>query len=175
MPVGCAGPTDAGSIRYSYDADKQTLKLTAQPQIWSEAAWAQALADRDRIEAIEGFWIRRPWLLTDACPMPGADQTSASSSSETLGVAQAFAEGGSRVLRRGRRPYEATVRLDPGVAPTPGAWRLVLKGRLGGGAGGPIRCRLESPDRPPGCLILVEFDQVAFEAADGAVAAEWPG
>ena len=183
-------------MRYRYDAERGTLQLSAAPEIWTDAEWARALAGVGNVEAIEGFWFRRPWLRTENCPVvppPPADAAAPAGedvageaetqqaeappvalppSPETLGVARVFEAGGSRLLRRGGRPYEVTRRTEPAEAPGPQGFRLVLQGRLSA-ASDPIRCRSDSPDRRPICLLLVEFDRVAFEDPAGKTLAEW--
>lgn len=150
------------------------MRLTATVQDWIEAPWARTLVPGESVEALEGFWIRRPWLLSEGCPAqpspPGA-----LISPETLAVAQVFEEGGSRVTRRGGRPYTVTRKLAEGETPPAGGFRLVLQGRLSALEGGPVRCLSDHPDRRPTCLVVAEFDRVAMENAAGEVLGEWPG
>ena len=176
LPFGCQGPTTVREppIGYTVDARRGSLRLTARPEVWTDAGWARALVGGENVESIEGFWLRRPWTSSEACPplpaMPGAIPPSP----ETVGLAQAFAEGGSRLLRRGDRPYEATVKLPDGQAPGAGGFRLVLEGRIVAGADGrTVACLSEHPDRRPVCLVRVELGRVAFEDAAGGALAEW--
>jgi len=190
LPFGCAGPgLEAASVRYTYDAQRETLKLTAAPQVWTETSWVRDLVGGERTEAIEGFWISRPWMLAETCPpipappatdsedaegAPPSEQAAPPPSPETVGLAQVFETGGSRLLRRGGRPYEVTRKAPASDALRSGAYRLVVGGRvLAGGDGQPIRCRSEHPDRRPTCLVRVEFERIAFENARGDVLAEW--
>jgi hypothetical protein len=169
LPFGCSGPSASEAIRYSFDAETNTVRFTATPQAWTEAPWARAMISSPDVEAIEGFWVRRPWLRQEVCPVAPAPGQSAP---ETLGLAQVFEAAGSRVPRRGKRAYEATIRLRPGQDLRSTGLRLVLSGRLGSA---PVRCRLEGAEAPPRCLILVAFDRVAFEDARGQVFAQWTG
>lgn len=194
LPFGC-GPTAAEtSIGYVYDARRGALRLSARPEVWTDARWAQALIGSPDTEAIEGFWIRRPWIRGEGCPaqiVPLASAAPAAKaaggaaavptaprpappSPETVGLAQSFEKGGSRLLRRGTRGYEATLKAGPDEAPGLRGFRLVLEGRVVSADGrGPVRCRSDSPERRPVCLVQVEFDRVAFEEASGAVLSEW--
>lgn len=173
LPFGCQGPgRDDLGLGYTLDPQGRVVRLTARPQVWTDAPWARALVGGPRTEAIEGFWVRRPWLTGEACPSPAlAGGPPPALSAETVGVVQAFEVGGSRLLRRGDRPYEVARKLDEGEVPGVGGFRLALEGRIGGER--PIRCASEHPDRRPVCLVVVELDRVAFEDAGGQTLAEW--
>lgn len=173
LPFGCFGPAPDATAGYAYDAGKQVLKLTARPEPWTEAPWARALVGTPQTEAIEGFWIRRPWMTGEACPA-AAPSPMIAPAPETVGLAQVFEEGGSRLQRRAGRPYEATEKLEIAPPPGQGGFRLALEGRVAAPAdGGPIRCRAGHPDTPPLCLVRVDIDRVAFEDAAGRQFAEW--
>ncbi|MGA0604739.1 hypothetical protein ACO2Q0_01960 [Phenylobacterium sp. VNQ135] len=174
LPFGCFGPSPDAAAGYAYDATKQVLKLSARPEPWTDADWARELAGTPSTEAIEGFWIRRPWMAAEACPK-AAPAPMIAPAPETVGLAQVFEEGGSRLQRRAGRPYEATEKLETEPPPGQGGFRLALEGRVAAPAagGGPIRCRAAHPDTPPLCLVLVDIDRVAFEDAAGRQLAEW--
>jgi hypothetical protein len=174
LPFGCGGPPPAAAaLRYSLDA--QTLRLSARPESWGGSLLARALIGQ--AEAVEGFWLSRPWLLTEDCPAPPQAPSpldATPSAPETVAIAQVFEPGGSRLLRRGGKAYEATKKLDGGPVPGPAGLRLVLEGRLTAGDGHrPIRCFSARSDRPPVCMVIVELDRVAFETPDGDMLAEW--
>jgi hypothetical protein len=172
QPFGCLGPAQGDPIRYTLAADGQAMKLTAEPQIWTGAE-GMAREGAPAVESVEGFWIRRPWIRQATCPRGAAP--AAGSSPETLGLAQLFEIDASRVSRRGKRRYEATVKLRPGQTPQQMGLRLVVEGRLVSRDGGPIRCVAADSETRPVCLILAEFSRVAFEDGSGNVLAEWTG
>jgi hypothetical protein len=153
-----------------------------------------------RIEAVEGFWIPRPWLLDAACPLgqapiptepqesPGPKKVAGSDEPRStaepsapapdwprIGLVQFYMEGDSRTGRRDRRAYEAVKTLD-GQSPV-GAqgFNLVLSGRLEALSGRPvIQCDAASPDSPPDCVVSAEFDRVWIESPDGkSIIAQW--
>src|SRR3546814_10529086 len=117
---------------WSSDVCSSDLK----PHIWDEPDWVRALAGELRFDAVEGFWIRRPWTSSERCapalqPAPETADAGAESDvdeapevagppppvpveSQTVGIAQFFAPAGRRTLRRGTRPYSATVKARPG-------------------------------------------------------------
>jgi hypothetical protein len=209
IPFGCNGPTasPAGQQAWvEFDAARRTLKLVARPAIWTDLPMIRQLPVAAEVEAVEGFWLPRPWTDSEACPprpepvkaapvapagaakgeapapAPAAGPAAAEAAAapppppETVGLARLFAAGGSRVFRRDGRPYSFVRKVPEGEAPTPAAgYRLVLEGRVTGYPDGrAVRCRAESPDRRPVCLVAVEFDRVAFEDGEtGAVLAEW--
>lgn len=173
LPFGCAGPRSDASVGYVYDEARQTLKLTARPEQWGEQDWARSLVGSDQTEAIEGFWVRRPWLASETCPM---DQPAMllSPFPETVGLAQVFDKGGSRLLQRGARPYEVTRKVEDISLLEKGGFRIGLEGRLVGDATGrPIACLATGPDSPPLCLVRVALDRVSLESADGQALGEW--
>jgi hypothetical protein len=175
LPFGCGGPSASAEPRLGYelDARRGTLRLAARPEVWTDAGWARALVGGGDVESIEGFWLSRPWTSSEACP-PLPAVAAAPPTPETVGLAQTFAEGGSRLLRRGDRPYEATVKLEEGQPPAAGGFRLALEGRIVAGADGrTVACLSGHPDQRPVCLVRVELDRVAFEDPAGATLAEW--
>lgn len=71
---GCRGPApelDEAVLGWSFDAGKRTLRVRAAPTISIDDAIAQQILQQvngERFEAVEGFWIPRPWLLDPVCP-----------------------------------------------------------------------------------------------------------
>lgn len=197
LPFGCHGPSAEDG--YTFDAERRTLRLSVAPRTWTEAAWARDLVGTPTTETIEGFWIRRPWLPAESCPavgptspaleagaraaagpadadaaVPAAPRPMAADSPETVGLAQVFEKGGSRLQRRGGRAYEVTRKLEADEVPGVGGFRLVLEGRIAPGPDNrPVNCRGDNPDRRPVCLVRVELERVAFENAGGEMLAEW--
>lgn len=174
MPFGCDGPAEAGAgASYTLGSGGRALKLTAQPEQWTNTDWKQSFADIGEVEALEGFWLRRPWLLESACPAKFPALPGALPSPETVGLVRVFEAEGSRLLRRGDRPYEITRKVDPETPPPAGGFRLVLEGRIAEAKGQPVRCRSARPDQRPTCLVAVEFDRVAIEDPQGETLAQW--
>lgn len=200
IPFGCDGPaaSPAGQQAWvEFDAARRTLKLVARPAIWTDLPMIRQLPVAAEVEAVEGFWLPRPWTDSEACPprpepvkaapvapagaapappLTPAGDVAAPPPPETVGLARLFAKGGSRVFRRDGRPYSFVRKVPEGEAtPPPRGYRLVLEGRVTGYPDGrAVRCRGESPNRRPVCLVAVEFDRVAFEDGEtGAVLAEW--
>ena len=189
-------PAEAGPFGVRYDASDRTLRLRASPDVTMDDARVKKLADSS-IEAVEGFWMRRPWLLTDGCPAvptssapktaepgknpsPGQTDTSAEAisapqTSQRVGLAQFYSEADPRTSRRGDRPYETTKVLSEKEQPSAAGYNLVLSGRLREfTTGRVILCRNESTNEPPECLVSVDFDRVWLEKPGSReVLAEW--
>jgi hypothetical protein len=71
IPFGCRGPGRSDEInpaRWRLDARRKTITLTAEPQVWTKTDWVVETAEAAEAEAVEGFWIPRPWLWTEVCP-----------------------------------------------------------------------------------------------------------
>ena len=179
---GAAAPTvegvGDGLARWSWDADRETIRLALTPGDWTHSPLIAA-ADQQAWDAVEGFWISRPWLTADGCPSVRADPLAsgpAAASPETVGLAAVFEKGGSRLGRRNGRAYAYTVRPAgeaPLAAPETG-YRVRLQGRIAAFPDGrAIRCRAASPGQRPVCVAAVRLDRVAFETARGEVLSEW--
>lgn len=179
LAFGCGGPApDPGPAQayYQLDATAGTIRLVARPAVWTDLPLVRAAPTPKATEAVEGFWIPRPWLSGDACPKrreiaPPATPTPVEAPS--VGLAIFHAADASRAGRRGERPYEHVLK-SAGEASGQG-FTLVLEGRVSGFAdGAAIHCWSESADHRPVCLYGVDVDRVAFEDASGSVLADWP-
>jgi len=172
-------PAADGVAHWSWGGERRTVDIRLRPADWKDSALVEAAAD---LEAVEGFWLTRPWLRTESCPDVRVDPVvgqASETSPQTMGLAAVFEPGGSRLGRRSGRAYGFTVRgIGDQPAPAPiGGYRLVLEGRFATFSDGRvIHCRAESLDQRPTCVAAVQLDRVAFESAQGAVLSEWrPG
>ena len=200
---GCEGPASElarATLGWTFDPESRTLRVRAVPTISREDPIAARVAS-DAVEAIEGFWIPRPWLLGAACPVAATDGASRLPApparpasgphpdsrpkaqppaapafrSTRVGLAEFHSAAGPRTLRRQHRAFEAVEVLDSTLRPEAG-FNLVLAGRLRAIGGKAIHCFPEAPDVPPDCLVSVRFDRVRVEwPGSGNVIAEWSG
>lgn len=200
---GCPGGGSTGGrdapFGIRYEPESRTLRLRALPDLTRQEGWIAALGG-DSAEAVEGFWMRKPWLLEAGCPVVASESPAGSEPTpdeeeqvmpaedarpavpepkpvETLrvGIAQFFSTNDPRTGRRDRRAYEATRTLKEGEAPSRQGYDLVLSGRLRDLPDGRvIACNAASPHAPPECVVSASFDQVRIERADtGQVLADW--
>jgi hypothetical protein len=157
--IGCNifAPGAPESAEARYDAEGRRVLLRVAPDVSADRAAVAGIAG-EGVEAVEGFWVPRPWLLTPSCAgaAPGASQ---------IGLAQFFTAQDSRTARRDGRAYEIAAPLPEGAtAPAAGSWDLVLRGRLRKWGGDRvIVCRPASEGAVPACLISVQFDDVSIE------------
>ncbi|MFA7587483.1 MAG: hypothetical protein WCY11_15035 [Novosphingobium sp.] len=201
LPFGCSGeaskdhPAWAG---WTFGRNRQSLKLAATPERWTDADWVKSIAGNLSHEAVEGFWIERPWTSSEECPAretvsatpsatgsaagsPGASQAASdadqadSDERQTVGVAQFFVPNSPRTFQRGSRAYAHTIRVREPADIEGRTYHLALSGRVTGYPDGqPIHCVQESPDRRPVCLMAVEWARVSFEdPRDGSALVEW--
>ena len=172
LPFGCHGSgPETAPLRYEWDTEERKLKISAVPQTWTTTEPVRSLVGAAETEAIEGFWIARPWIRDAACPQ-GSPAPGATPSPRHVALAQAFAKGGSRLLRRNGRPYQATRKLDEGQTPSPGGYRLTLAGRIVDDGRPPVLCRGDGPDQRPTCFVRMELDRVALGSENEQIA-EW--
>lgn len=186
VPFGCNGPQPTaaesagdGLARWSWGPESQTIQLTLTPGDWLNTALISGAAGSDW-EAVEGFWIPRPWLTAGDCSTVRADPLQSGDgapSPQTVGLAAVFTKEDSRVGRRNGRAYAFTIRPtgDTPLAAPVGGYRLVLEGRLASFPDGrAIRCRASSPDQRPVCIAAIRLDRVAFTNADSSILlSEW--
>lgn len=201
LRFGCgeAGAHEA-SRGWRFDAKQRALRLKVAPDISSEDPVAAAIAG-DAFETVEGFWLRRPWLLAPACPamppaeakgagggkapetaavqpVPGEDAEPAPAAvGRRVGIAQYFTRADSRTARRKQRPYESTTVLDAGQAPSAIGYDFVLSGRLRALPDRRvIACASDGPQVPPSCIISADIDRAWIERPDNRrLIAEWTG
>ena len=177
LRFGCQGPAEEGSgapLRWRVKSDS-SLEITATPDL-SLAAPELAGAVTQTVEAVEGFWIARPWLLSDACPAVRNDVNAPPASPDhSVGIAQYSTTEGSRTERRSGRPYVSIAPLKPGEPLPQDGFVLLLEGRLQGWPGGPpIHCSTTAAGARPSCIASVRLDRVAVtRPGDGGVIDEW--
>jgi hypothetical protein len=188
---GCAGAAPKladAMLGWTYNADTRVFRISATPTLNGDDPIIAQLNAKD-IEAVEGFWIPRPWLLQATCPaapaapaatpVKGTSQqqsTSIAIAAGKVAIAQFFTATDSRTTRRDHRPYAATRTLDAGTTQVGVAgFDLVIEGRLRPGPGGRvILCKSAVVDRPPDCIVSARIDRVRFEQPEtGETIAEW--
>lgn len=188
LAFGCEGaeasPADGagdGLARWSWGPEGETIRLSLTPGDWTRSALI-AGSGQDRWEAVEGFWVARPWMTPDGCPSVRADPLAsgpAAASPQSVGLAAVFETGGSRLGRRNGRAYAHAIR-QAGAAPLvalDAGYRLRLQGRIASFPDGrAVRCRAANPNQRPVCVAAVQLDRVAFETPTGETLSEWrPG
>jgi hypothetical protein len=188
---GCKGPSTALReqwLGWSFDEESRTLRVRARPTLAGEDPLVQELGGSG-FEAVEGFWIPRPWLLQPICPATSALQAAPLDDAAQqearvdeplprtprIGIAQFFSETDPRTGRRSMRPYEAVKTLGPGTPLASQGFDLVLSGRLKALPDKRvIACAAKGAQSPPDCIISADFDRVRIEAPGAQeVIAEW--
>jgi hypothetical protein len=183
---GCPGvePDADAPFQSTYDPAERRLALRAAPDVESDDPSLAGIAG-DEVEALEGFWVPRPWLLTAACPVPvpdndqpdreGADATVTGQGERRLAIAQFLTATDPRTRRRDHRPYQYTARLAEGERPSDAGYDLVVSGRLRRLASGKVvTCTGAAAAAAPTCVISMIVDHVSMKRGDtGAVLAEW--
>ena len=134
LPFGCAGPQPddtAGmrdGLRWQYDAKKGVLRLHVAPQVWQAGQWWSG-ADVPELDAIEGFWISRPWSSSETCvanvpaaaPAMQPAEIAASTEPQAKDAASKPAKPGKPVKAEDEAAIAsqvAAVALSPAPAPT---------------------------------------------------------
>jgi len=172
LPFGCTGPAGedaAAPMRWRYDSKAQALRIYVDPITWTAQDW-WPVDVADGVEAIEGFWIARPWTSSEACP-GGGDRPAAAGPEpvtlpgQTLALGQISLAEGARGARRDGKPYEAVIRVEEGALKAAQGFRLRISGRIARtGNFGPVRCRQPAgAEQRPICLVSVVMDEVAVE------------
>ena len=177
IPFGCYGPSaedDGAALGWSYESGTAALRLRAKPDVSAESPIVQAIGGEE-VEAIEGFWIPRPWTASETCPPPRAGEPTAVPSPPSIGLARFFTESDSRIGRRDLRSYETVKRISAESLPREGGFIMALSGRLVAlPSGQTVKCHSQHPNARPACLISVEIERVDFQNAEtGETIATW--
>lgn len=183
LPFGCDGPageTSQAAMRWRYDADAQALRINVSPTLWPAAAWWTG-SPPPALDAVEGFWIARPWTSSEDCPVEresagavGAEPVTLPG--QTLAIGQILPADEAREGARDRTAYDAVVRVPEDRLDASKGFRLRISGRVAPMAGGgPVRCQQPlGPEQRPVCLIGVVLDEIAIEnPAGGETLATW--
>jgi len=182
LPFGCDGPAAADSdaaMRWRYDEKAQALRLHVAPVDWDPADWwEEAPAE---VEAIEGFWIERPWTSSETCPAAARPSAARGPQAvilpgQSLAIAQFFGREGARQGRRNGKAYNSVVRLAPESVQADRGFRLRLTGHIAAAPdGGPVICRQPGgAAQRPVCAIAATLDEVAIEnPTTGETLATW--
>lgn len=198
LPFGCSGPTGDGEAAadglagWARAGNDGSLTLSARPLDWSQSPLVVPPGATPDWDGVQGFWITRPWLSRETCPVPAEHPASAPApveeaadpillpvpppSPQTMGLAAILAADSSRLGRRDGAAYRFVVRGtgEAPAGPPAQGYRLVLGGRVGAFPDGrAVRCTARSPEQRPVCVAAVELDVVAFEDAAGARLSEW--
>ena len=180
LPFGCDAGIDGRWGQVTLDTERAVLRVRVSPERWNKDSPIAATAGSQPVDAIEGFWIERPWTTSETCPSqvaPAAAQLSEPATvprQQTVAIAQFFAPDASRTSQRKDRPYTYTGKVKP-EDQVSGPMHLRLTGRIAGfGDGQPVHCVQSGPAERPTCVLAVELTGVAFEAGtSGEVLAEW--
>lgn len=182
VPFGCYGPAPEESsqrLRWSYDLDDQALRVSVLPEDWSGVAWMTALAGDD-IEAVEGFWLPRPWSRSGGCPPAELRMVLPPISpapQQSVGLAQFFSADGSRAGVRAGRPYEFVEKMRVEAVQGAEGFRVRLTGRVAAMANGqPVGCHSQGAELRPTCIVAIELERLSIvNPVTGDRLAEWTG
>lgn len=126
---GCSGPAADLAERWlgwSFDPEVRRIRVRAMPTISSDEPLVERIGG-EQIEAVEGFWVPRPWLLAPVCPAAVAVRRATpeeqSQATENQQQAQPAARGQAR-----EKPQPAKAAEDPATdgvrEPLPAAPRI---------------------------------------------------
>jgi len=177
LRFGCDGPAATDSkdaLHWTVGPGETSIEVFAKPDLSLADEPLKSIPDQT-IEAVEGFWIPRPWETSAACPADSESTEIALPTPQLVGIAQYFTAEDSRLGRRSGRPYVATQKIaSPAELPRSGLI-LLLEGRFEAWPGGDvIRCTGSGRDRQPTCIASAHLDRAAFlRPEDSSVIAEW--
>lgn len=186
LPIGCSDGLTGTWGEWRFDPASRVLRVNVRRQNWTDDPAFRDLAPQGSFDAIEGFWIERPWTTSEKCPpavgaplagesAPAKDPKAETPSQQTLALAQYFSPEAPRTLRRGSRPYAHTSKLPESAQGRTLDLRIKLVGRITGFSDGqPIHCRVAATMQRPVCAVAVQFSEVVLEDAEtGERLAEW--
>jgi hypothetical protein len=181
LPFGCDGsasPDSAVPMRWSYDAEQQTLRIHVAPTQWESGGWGLSQAD-GKARGMAGFWVSHPWTTAERCPhstdVSVPESQPATVPEQTLAIAQLLPDGADGERPKGR-PYAIVKRMPrESFAPEQG-FRLRLAGRIDRFPNGQsVQCvQPLGIEQRPTCLVAISFDEVRIEnPLDGEVLGTW--
>jgi len=181
IPFGCGGSSAADEpTGWTYDADSETLRIRVTPAKWTDAGWLSAEVAEGAVDAVEGFWLPRPWTSSEQCaghevkaetpmakpvmaePSAARPATANPDDSSTIALAHFFGSDSKRSDQRRGRPFEIVSKVEAEAVPTRGL-QLLIEGRIANVPGGRSNalCHASSASLRPTCLVAVEFDRIA--------------
>lgn len=186
LPIGCSDGLTGSWGEWRFDPASRVLRVNVRRQNWTNDPAFRDLAPQGSFDAIEGFWIERPWTTSEKCPpavgaplagesAPAKEPKAETPSQQTLALAQYFSPEAPRTLRRGSRPYAHTSKLPESAQGRTLDLRIKLVGRITGFSDGqPVHCRVAATTQRPVCAVAVQFSEVVLEDAEtGERLAEW--
>ena len=155
-PSGCA--SDAAARRFQEAANRSAgasvrtrhRSKFAPPLTFRSNSEPFEGSPSETIEAVEGFWLARPWLMSDACPAQRAGvPATAAAPAKLVGIAQYFTSEDSRVGQRSGRSYVSVEKIAVGsrICPIP-ALSCCWKGGCAPGPAGQGSFAAGGPGRP---------------------------
>jgi len=178
LPFGCSGASGGSSrhpFQWQYDEEAGTLRIRVEPSTWLPRDWNLAAGSGG--EAIEGFWVTRPWSSSDSCP-PTSGHAAAIGAEpvtlpgQTLAMAQFFTSGEGHETR----PFELVRRVAAEDFDASRGYRIRLTGRVARVPGnGPVQCvQPAGIEQRPICVVAVRINDIRLEnSATGEVLATW--
>lgn len=161
LPFGCgpAGQSDRSS-GWTYNEESGTLRISVTPNDWTASGWLSSAVPEGEVDAIEGFWVPRPWTTSDECPA-GA-QGDMGQSPSTLAIAHFFPAESDRSEQRRGRPFEFVDKIEPQAVPKRGL-QLLLEGRIANvpGRRESVLCRAPDASVRPTCVVAAEYERIA--------------
>ena len=186
LPIGCSDGLTGTWGEWRFDPASRVLRVNVRRQNWTDDPAFRDLAPQGSFDAIEGFWIERPWTTSEKCPpavgaplagesAPTKEPRAETPSQQTLALAQYFSPEAPRTLRRGSRPYAHTSKLPESAQGRTLDLRIKLVGRISGFSDGqPVHCRVAATTQRPVCAVAVQFSEVVLEDGEtGDRLAEW--
>lgn len=195
LRFGCDGQGPGrGDHGWSIDPNGRVLRLRAVPTLSLTDEFVARVAGEE-IEAADGFWLERPWLLDAACPAspPATESVGTqgdlrqqgsiageaphqlpSPPARKVGIAHFFTKEDART-HRWDHPLDAVKQLTDGEQVGDEGFNLVLAGRLRPGSDGRvIHCAGDGRERAPECIVSADIDRAWIENPQSkAVMAEW--
>lgn len=95
---GCRGPARDLAERWlgwSFDPEDRRIRVRAMPTISMDDPFIERISGEE-FEAVEGFWLPRPWLLSAVCPAGAAVQPPADTPQEGAPGSERERQGSAR-------------------------------------------------------------------------------
>ncbi len=183
LPFGCDGPAEEASsaaMRWRYDEASNALRLHVAPRVWPVEDWWSGQPPPG-VEAVEGFWIMRPWSSSEGCPASEAGSAATDAEPVTL-PGQTLAIGTTILADEDRAEdpdpvvYQSVLRVSEDDLDVSAGFRIRITGRIAPVQGdAAVHCHQPAgPEQRPICLVGMVADEMAIEnGADDETLATW--
>lgn len=170
MPVACAlSALDPGEWSYEQDTGRLKVQVQAVDFAQQNADFAVQSLQSDRLI---GFYVARPWRGSASCPSVNSEDAAAIPASNSVAIAEQVSADAPRSDFPSDLRFEIVKNVEANRELADIKLHLRIDGRIL--PDDPITCRERGADKPPFCIVNVQFERIAIiDSTRSDVVGEW--